>query len=347
MSATVSNDQHSAAVVASADRSVHATTSTAEAGRPSGLARLGSYGVLLTFAVVFAAFAVAIPDVFLTGRNMSNIVNSAAVPALIAVGLTVPLIIGDFDLSVGSGASLAGAMTVVLMANHGSSPPVAVIAALLAAVAVGAINGVIIAVLGASSFIITLAMGSVLTGVEFLLTNQQTIVLGIPKSFTEFGTASIGGVQIPVLITLAIAVVLALGLSQTAVGRYVRAAGANRTASEFLGLPVRRLRVAALVVSAVCAALAGVFIVSVSGNSFPNAGAPHLLPAFAAAFLGSTLFPSRQFSLMGAWAAAWLLEMVATGLVELNLDAWTIDVFNGLVLMVAIVAALHGRRSRT
>jgi ribose transport system permease protein len=187
-------------------------------------------------------------------------------------------------------------------------------------------------------------MGSVLTGVEFLLTKQQTIIIGIPKSFVNFGTASVGAVQVPVFITLGIALVLAFGLGQTPLGRYVRAVGSNRTAAEFLGLPVRRLRVSALVASALCAVLAGVFIVSVSGNSFPNAGASNLLPAFAAAFLGSTLFPSRQFSLIGAWIAAWLLQMVATGLVELNLASWTIYVFNGLVLIVAIVAALHGRR---
>ncbi|WCB93409.1 L-arabinose transport system permease protein AraH [Baekduia alba] len=341
MSASVTTDQHAAALGAAADPGAPAP----RGARLGHLAALSRYGVLLTFALVFVGFAIAIPDVFLTGRNMSNIINSAAVPALLAVGLTVPLVIGDFDLSVGSGASLGGALTVVLMASHGWSPVAAVAAALVVAAAVGALNGTIVAVLGASSFIITLAMGSVLTGVEFLLTKQQTIVVGIPQGFTDVGTASVGGVQVPVLITLGVAVVLATVLGQTPFGRYVRAAGANRTAAELLGLPVRRLRVGALMVSAVCAGLAGVFIVSVAGNSFPNAGASQLLPAFAAAFLGSTLLPSRQFSLLGAWASAWLLEMVATGLVELNLDAWTIDVFNGLVLIVAIVAALHGRRS--
>ncbi len=312
---------------------------------PRPAARLfASYGVLLTFAAVFAFFAIDIPGVFLTGRNMANILNSASVTALLAVGLTVPLIIGDFDLSVGAGASLGGALTVVLMASHGWSPAAAILAALGVALLVGVLNGVVIAVLGASSFIITLAMGSVLTGVEHLLTGQQTIVIGIPQSFVSLGTSSIAGIQVPVFVTLVIALLLAFALGQTPFGRYVRAVGANSTASHFLGLPVTRLRVAALAISATCASLAGIFIVSVAGNSFPNAGAPHLLPAFAAAFLGSTLFPSRRFSLVGAWISAWLLEMVATGLVELNLASWTIDVFNGLVLMIAIVAALHGRR---
>lgn len=316
-----------------------------ESRLPAPAVRLfASYGVLLTFAAVFAFFAIDIPGVFLTGGNMADILNSASVTALLAVGLTVPLIIGDFDLSVGSGASLGGAMTVVLMASHGWSPAAAILAALVVALLVGVVNGVVIAVLGASSFIITLAMGSVLTGVEHLLTAQQTIVIGIPQSFVSLGTSSIAGIQLPVFVALAIALLLAFALGQTPFGRYVRAAGANSTASRFLGLPVTRLRIAALAISALCASLAGIFIVSVAGNSFPNAGAPHLLPAFAAAFLGSTLFPARRFSLVGAWISAWLLEMVATGLVELNLASWTIDVFNGLVLMVAIVAALHGRR---
>jgi ribose transport system permease protein len=309
----------------------------------SGARVIGGYAVLLTFAAVFAFFAVDIPGIFVSGHNMANITNAAAVDGLLAVGITLPLIVRDFDLSIGSGASLSGALAIVLMSQHGWSPIPAVLAALLLAVAVGFVNGGLIARLGASSFIITLAMGSVLVGVEFLLTKQETIILGIPPSFTDFGTASIAGVQVPVFLTVALTLGLAFIVAQTPVGRYFRAVGANPDAARFLGLPVVRLRVAALVVSAVCAALAGIFIVSVAGNSFPNAGEPHLLPAFAAAFLGSTLFPSRQFSLVGSLISAWLLEMVATGLVELNLQSWTIDVFNGLVLMVAIVAALKGR----
>ncbi|MBS1860281.1 MAG: ABC transporter permease [Actinobacteria bacterium] len=313
-------------------------------GRP-GAKVLTGYGVLLTFAAVFAFFVIDIPGVFLTGTNMANITDAAAVDGLLAVGITLPLIIGDFDLSIGAGASLSGAVAIVLMSQHGWSPVMAVIAALLLAVAVGLANGGIIAGLGASSFIITLAMGSVLVGIQFLLTKQETIILGIPASFTDFGTKTIGGVELPAYITLAVTLGLAFLVAQTPVGRYVRAVGANPDAARFLGLPVVRLRIAALVTSAICAALAGIFIVAVAGNSFPNAGEPHLLPAFAAAFLGSTLFPSRQFSLIGAVISAWLLEMVATGLVELNLSSWTTYVFNGLVLIVAIVAALKGRRA--
>jgi ribose transport system permease protein len=312
--------------------------------RRLGTGVVGGYAVLLTFAAVFLFFALDIPGVFLTGRNMANISNAAAVDGLLAVGITLPLIVRDFDLSVGSGASLSGALAIVLMSQHGWAPLPAVGAALLLAVAVGLANGVLIAGFGASSFIITLAMGSVLVGIEFLLTSQETIILGIPPSFVEFGTNSIGGIQVPAFITIGISLCLAFLVAQTPIGRYVRAVGANPEAARFLGLPVVRLRIAALVASALCAALAGIFIVSVAGNSFPNAGEPHLLPAFAAAFLGSTLFPSRQFSLIGSLISAWLLEMVATGLVELNLESWTIDVFNGLVLMVAIVAALRGRR---
>jgi ribose transport system permease protein len=314
--------------------------------KASFVVRFSRYGVLVTFAVVFAFFAVDVPGTFLTGQNLANITNAAAVDGLLAVGITVPLVIGDFDLSVGSGASLGGALAIVLMANHGWAPLPAVATALALGLAVGVANGLVIGVLGASSFIITLAMGSVLTGIEFLLTKQQTIIIGIPQSFVSFGSHTIVGVELPVYITVALTVVLALAMSQTPAGRYVRAVGSNQAASRLLGLPVTRLRIAGLVISAGCAALAGVFIVATAGNSFPNAGEPHLLPAFAAAFLGSTLFPSRQFSLVGSWISAWLLGMVATGLVELNLQSWTIDVFDGLVLIVAIVTAIQVRGRR-
>lgn len=302
---------------------------------------LATYGVLGTFAACFILFAILRTSAFLTGSNLAGISNVAAIDALLAAGITVPLIMKDFDLSIGSAASLSSAVSIVLLSNDGWPVAGAIALALGVGAAVGLLNGLIVAVLGASSFIATLAMGSVLTGLEYLLTNQRTIVGNVPDAFLTIGSASVGGVILPVFIVVVVVAIIAAMLTQTALGRYVQAVGSNADASRIVGLPVTRLRVLGFLVSGVCAALAGIFISAIAGNSFPNAGSGHLLPAFAAAFLGATLFPARRFSAVGAAVAAWLLEMVATGLVELNLASWTINVFNGAVLIAAILTALR------
>jgi ribose transport system permease protein len=300
---------------------------------------LTSFGVVGTFAVCFALFAVLKSSAFLSGGNMADISNTAAVNALIAAGVTVPLIMGDFDLSIGSAASLGSALMIVLTASDGWPVWGALLFVLGVAVSIGLVNGVVVARLKASSFIATLAMASVLTGIEYLLTDQRTIVENVPAGFTDFGGVAVGGLIYPVFLVVALLAVIGTLLSQTALGRQIQAIGSNADAARIVGLRVTRIRTIGFVVSSLCAVTAGLMIAAVAGNSFPDAGQSHLLPAFAAAFLGGTLFPSRRFSAVGAGIAAWLLEMIATGLVQLNLDSWTINVFNGVVLLAAILTA--------
>jgi len=329
-----------------------AATLTSSGWRRRGIGRLrvvrgdlaATWGVLLTFALVFVFFSLDIPGVFFQAANLASISNAALIDALIAAGLTVPLVMGDFDLSVGGMASLSSALCVVLMALHGWSTGTAIVVALLVAVAIGVLNGILVAVLNASAFIITLAMGSVLTGIEFLLTKQQTVNTGLPTSFTDIGSASVAQVIAPVFVVAVIVAVVGLVMSHTVAGREVYAVGANREAARLAGVQVVRRRLIGFTVSAGLAGLAGIFISATLGDSSPSSGAPYLLPAFAAAFLGSVLFPSRRFSVVGAAIAAWLLQMVATGLVEENLEAWTINVFNGAVLILAVLTALKTRR---
>ena len=311
--------------------------------RAGGAARVGptlmTFGVLATFVICFAVFAIAESSVFLTGSNMAGIANVAAIDALIAVGVTVPLIMRDFDLSVAAAASLGSALVVVLISENAWNLWAAITVVLMIGALIGLVNGVIVARLGASSFIATLAMGSVLTGVQYLLTDQKTVVGNLPLAFTDLGGVLAVGLVVPVFAAVAVAGVVAVALTQTAFGRYVHAIGSNPEAAAIVGLRVTRVRILGFVVAGMCAVLAGVFISTVSGNSFPDAGQSHLLPAFAAAFLGATLFPSRRFSALGAAGAAWLLQMIATGLVDLNLASWTINVFNGVVLIAAILTA--------
>jgi ribose transport system permease protein len=317
-------------------------TPTAKAEPPtrkSPLRALYPYAVLLTFALIFAFFASQRPDVFPTWDNTVAVLNASAITMLIAAGLTPALIVNDFDLSVASMASLASALVVVLTAQHHVATPTAILVVLLVALLVGVINGALVVVHSGSSFILTLAVASTLTGVEFLLTGQETVFVGVPRSLTDIGGTGVGGILTPVLLAGVVGVVLTLLIGTTVFGRQVRATGASARAAAIIGIRVRRVKVVCMCVSALMAALAGICISATTGNSYPSAGAPYLLPAFAAAFLGATLFASRRFTPLGSVVAALLLQGVSTGLVEMNYDSWTINAFNGLVLILAITAA--------
>jgi ribose transport system permease protein len=307
---------------------------------------LGSYGVLFTFAIVFLTFAVLRPETFPTSSNMASILSFAVIQAAVAVGLTIPLIMNDFDLSVSASASLGGAIVVVLTALHGVPTPLAIALALAAGALVGVVNGVLITMFDASSLILTLATGSVVTGIEFLLTGQKTIFTGLPESFTTLGSTSFHGVTLPVFFIAVVVAVLWVLTTKTTFGRYIYSVGSNAEAARIVGLPVSWLRILGLIGSGMLAVTAGIVMSAISGNYSPGQGSAYLLPAFAAAFLGSALFPARRFSVVGAAAAALLLQMVATGLVQLQLEAWTINVFNGVVLGAAILMARRAQGSR-
>lgn len=331
-----------------------ADTAADNAGRPqipgSSRARqdsvrryLSVYAVLFTFVVIFAFFSIERPTVFPTWDNTVAILNASSVTMLIAAGLTPALIVNDFDLSVASMASLGSALVVVLTAQHGLSTPLAILLVLLVAMIVGCINGALVVIHEGSSFILTLAVGSALTGLEFLLTGQKTIFTGIPHSLTDLGAQGIQSIVLPVLIAAVLAIALSAAVATTIFGRQLYAVGANARAANVIGIRVARVKVTCMCISALLAALAGIFISATTSNSYPSAGAPYLLPAFAAAFLGSTLFASRRFTPLGSALAAILLQAVSTGLVEMNYSSWTINAFDGLVLILAVTAAKSRR----
>lgn len=306
---------------------------------------LTRYGVLVTFGILFVVFSWLRPSTFPTWGNMQVILNTAAVPVIVSIGAAIPLVMNDFDLSFASMMGLSGGAAVTLMAQHGVSPSIAIALVLALAIVVGVANGVAVAYWGASSFIITLAMASVLTGIEFAITGQKTLYSGIPASFVDLGQKQVKGLTIPVFVALALLVGVSIYQRMTVPGRWMYAIGGSIETASLAGVPVSRMRTTGFVACAVCGAVGGILLTASSAASYPQAGQPYLLPAFAAAFLGVTLFRQAQFSAMGAGVAAILLQMVAIGLIQLNQPQWAINVMHGTVLLVAVLFSRWGRRT--
>jgi len=300
---------------------------------------LRRWGVLGTFALAFLVFSAAEPSRFLAWDNFSNILSSSAVPMIVACGVTIPLIMSDFDLSIGGVVAFGGSIAIVLQTEQNWYWVGAVIAAIIVAIAIGKLHGLLIAKYGGSSFVITLALGSVYSGLVLWLTDSQTIYSGIDSGFLAVGQSDFLGIRIPIWIAIGFAFLLFLITERMVVGRRFYAVGENITAAFLAGMSVGRLRTYGFICSAIAAAMGGMLIFAEAGSTYANPGQPLLLAAFSAAFLGAALRSNGRFSVLGSAVSVVLVQMVTTGLVILNLPEWTASVFEGSILAAAIMIA--------
>ena len=300
--------------------------------------RIARGSLLAALIASIVVFGIARPDTFLTADNMRSMLLQSAAPLILAAGLTVLSVMRDFDLSIGAMLGLGGASAVALMSIHDVQWQMAIVLALLLAVAVGFTNGFITAYLGASSFITTLAMGTILVGVEFIFTDQQTIYQGVDPSYLKLGQSiPWGGINAQVWIALAVALVVWILLERTEVGRYMYAIGGNPEAARFSGIAVKRLRVIGFIIVAIGAAIAGILITAQAGSSSPQAGLPYLMPAYAAVFLGSTAFRPGEFNIAGTVVAVLFLQVIQTGLQMMAFATAYINIVQGAILIVAML----------
>jgi ribose transport system permease protein len=309
---------------------------------------LPRYGVLIAFVVVIIVFSIAKPDIFPTWTNAKTILTESAPALILAVGLTVVLAMQDFDLSIGATVGLAGGVAVALMAKHAWGWPIALLMALGFGVAVGLLNGYLIAFLGGPSFIITLAIGTVLTGIEYAFTNQATVFSGVAQGYVNIAAKSYFlGLSNQIWIAVVVALVLWVLLDRTEVGRYMYAIGGNPEAARLSGIRTRALRLLGFVIVGVSAAIVGIILTSQGGSYTPNAGAPYLLPAYAAAFLGAACFKPGEFNVPGTVVGVLFLGTISTGLTILNLQTYLINLVQGGILVAAVLLGRLGQRVTT
>lgn len=320
--------------------------------RPSRSAAMGlaqrvlfRYGLVVAYVLMVAVFSLVKPHVFPTSDNAKAILEECAPTGIMAIGLTAVLVMNDFDLSFASMLGLGSGLVTILMVSHHVGWVLAVIIALLVGVAGGLLNGFLIAVLGGSSFIITLAMGTVLTGVEYAVTSQKDIFSGYSASFLKVAQHnSLFGINNQVWIATVIAILGWVMLEKTEIGRFMYAIGGNSEAARLAGVRVRALRIFGFVLIGMAAVAAGVLLTSLGGSYTPNPGPPYLLPAYAGVFLGAAAFKPGQFNILGTVVGVLFLETIQTGLTMLNLSTWIINVVQGTILITAMLLSRLGEK---
>ena len=193
-------------------------TADRRTARRVGLVIVSKYGTLIAMAIMLLIFGLAVPNgAFLSGNNLLSIVNQSALTAIIACGLTLVLVVGEMDLSIGYSASLAGVLVTGLMANQGVPLPVAILLTLAAGAIIGAVNGLLVTKAGVNAVVATLGVGTILIGLSFGYTSGSPIV-SVPTEFAYLTLSRFAGIQNPIWFMLIVLAVLWLVLNRTAVG---------------------------------------------------------------------------------------------------------------------------------
>lgn len=305
-----------------------------------GLDRISGVYLWILFLVVFGVWR---PTQFLTSITLHSVASGQAVAAIVSIAVLIPLVCGHYDLSVGANANLAGIIAIVVQQKWHWSVPLAIVFAVIVGSAVGAVNGVLVVRFHVNSFIVTLGMGSVLSATQVIVTAQQQPNPVTTTSWNDFSQYSIGGFQIIVLYMIVLGVAAYWFLDHTPTGRYMRAIGANPDAARLSGVRVDKWSFVSLVMSAGIAALGGVLYTSLTGPSL-SFGATLLLPAFAAAFLGSTQLQPGRFNVWGTLLAIYVLATGVVGMQLVSGQQWLSDMFDGIALILAVALAVNRQR---
>lgn len=308
------------------------------------------YGTLLGFAAILIFFSVMLPETFLTARNWLNITQQLSMLMVVAAGMTIVMVMGDFDLSVGSTASLAGIVAAVLF-TFGYPVWAAVGIALLVGLVGGAINGALVAALGILPFIATLATLTMFSGAAFVISGGKTISgRAIPEEFGNFARQglALGDLSIPNLTIVAATVTLAVWvlLEQTTFGRRLYAIGGNIEAAFLAGVPVRRLKLAAFALTGVSAAMAGLLYASRVASANPTQGAGLMLNAIAAVFLGQSMTQHGEPRILATLVGVLILGVLDNGLTQLSVDSYVRQILVGGIILLAVALSAFSKSRR-
>ena len=316
--------------------------------RPKGfdwMCFLARYGTILSLLALIVVFSLGRPEVFPTLRNMFNILNQVSILGIIALGLTVCLVVGLFDLSIGAMATFGGYFAARFLAELDRDSALAVVAVilvvLLLAMLIGMLNGLLVARLGISPIVETLAMSFIVTGLILGISGSRTVNAGdIPMAFQVIGQGRILGIPNPVFFLLGTALVLWVFLEHTQTGRNMYALGGNKEAARLSGISFTRYALIAMAIAAACAALGGLVAGANLGSGRPQGvGETYLLNAFVAVFIGASTLKPGKFHVVGTAVGVLLIGVINNGLSTLGVPTFWQYIVQGTILILALISA--------
>ena len=291
-------------------------------------------GTVLGLVLMIIVFA-SLTDVFLTQRNLVNILQQSSINACIAIGMTLVIISGGIDLSVGPAAALSAVFSATLL-MAGYPVPVVILTALSIGLACGFLNGLLIAFAGLQPFIVTLGTLSLFRALALIYTGGNP-VLGLPNEFRQIFSSYVFGLPIPVIVVGVLAVAATVLLKKTPLGEYILAVGGNEEAARVSGVPIERTKVITYMMSGGLASLAAVILMARLGAAEPTLGNLWELEAIAASAIGGASLMGGKGSIFGTILGAIVLGAMRNGLTLLNVQAFYQLLATGIIIILAML----------
>lgn len=306
------------------------------------LAKQGIFIAFIVFLIGFGLFS----DRFLTQANLESVIRSSAIIGVMAIGVTVVVLSGNLDLSVGSMLSFATVMVVDLHDQLG--PGLAIVAMMAATLALGAVNGFLIGFLRLNSLIVTLGMLSAIQGLTLIYSGGQNVDIQDQEGtwFAVFGRGSIAGLDLPIIIFLVLALIMHMVIAHTPYGRRIYAVGGNPVAAVFSGIKRSRMVFSTYLISAFCVGLAAIILGSRVMGSQNNVGQGYELLVLAGVILGGTSLLGGSGSVLKTVIGVLILGFIQNGLLLLGYPFFAQWIVTWVVIILAVWLDVASKRGR-
>ena len=310
------------------------------------------YGSLLVILALIVSFTI-LNDRFLTYSNFADILRSISIVTLVALGVTFTLIVGGFDLSVGSTVSLATIASAASLVWYRQELLVALLIPIILGIVIGLFNAFITIKIKIPDLLATLAVMYIVNGIQLTYTKGFSIYNNMPMddgttapgkfipSFLFIGQGDIAGVPFPAIFMIVCVILVHLFLTYTRAGRLLYMTGSNREAARLSGVAVQRYRTLAYVLSGLFASIAGIVLASRIGTGQVSAGAPLLMDGVAAALIGYSVLGAGKPNALGTFVGAVLIGILLNGLTMLNVPYYAQDIIKGTILIGALAFTFY------
>jgi ribose transport system permease protein len=299
--------------------------------------------LLVSWAVIILVFAIWEPASFLQIGTFQTIFSTPIELIFLCLALVVTFCVGEFDLSVAAVMGLSGTLVTLLTVNHGMNPWLASLLAIAAAGLVGLLNGTLVVHLNVNPIVVTLGVGTCITGLAQWSTGLNTIS-GLPASFSNAATYGVGGISIAFFYGVALTLFLTYLLVATPLGLRMSFVGSNPEVARLAGVRVNRIRLGSYIASGLISGLGGVILAATLGGFDPSSSPNYLLPAFAAVFLGTAAIQPGKFNPVGAFIGIYFLQTGIVGLQLAGLGGYIENLFYGATLVIAVTISTIVRR---
>jgi ribose transport system permease protein len=300
-------------------------------------------GILIGLFVLCVVVSIRSP-IFLSGKNLLNVLRQIATTLYISVAMTILFIGGGIDLSVGSSIGIIGVFTAAFL-SHSVHPAFAVLACFAAGALIGFVNGTIISRTTLNPFLVTFSMASILRGAAYIYTGGTTIRID-DRSFIRLGTGYLGAVPLPVIYLIVLLIGVYFLMNKTRLGRHIYATGGNETAARFAGVNVTRIHLFTYVFSGMMAAMSCLIVTARSYSGNPTAGEGYEMDAIAAVALGGASMAGGIGYVGGTVIGAMILGVMNNGLNLMGVDSFWQTSLKGILILVAVYVD-YLKRSKT